>query len=306
MNINVLKKEQLVTMLVEEHGVDTKTVESLKRPELIEMVKNKIDAAGVLETADMDPIPIIGVTAPEVTPPLIDNAVDLTSTVETRPDPLDADWTQFLIKQLEDSELIEGFPTCDGLRRMFEVYIGEIVNCLIDPIATPSAGNNRATIKCTITYLPHNSRFNGLKNISDVSDCHEANTVLPYSLYMTATAATMAEGRCLRKGLRLKTVSREEVVSTNPTSSIDAALREAARPERSSDNQRLAIAGVSNNLNISLKNMLAYMKNEKIIESIQLDDLSYKEAQEVMRRLTDYERGEENKGLSIPVELYNK
>lgn len=295
-------------MLVEEYGVEAKSLESLKRPELIEMVKGKLDAAGVLETAEMDPSPIVSVMAPANTTPLTlkEDVQELVGEAQDKPDPLDPNWTQFLLKQLDESEVIEGFPTCDGLRRMFELYIGEITNCLVEPITTPTAGNNRATIKCTISYLPFQSRYGGIKNISDISDCHEANTVFPYSLYMTATAATMAEGRCLRKGLRLKTVSREEIAGTNPVSSVDAAIREAERPERSSDNQRLAIAGVANNLNISLQSMLTFMKTEKVINNVKLDDLSYKEAQDVMRRLTDYERGEENKGLSIPVELYNK
>jgi len=53
---------------------------------------------------------------------------------------------------------------------------------------------------------------------SDVADCWEGNTDDAFCVFNTATAATRAEGRALRKALRLRTVAAEEMTTKNTAS----------------------------------------------------------------------------------------
>ena len=39
----------------------------------------------------------------------------------------DPEWSEFLLDQLADNELIHGAPTVDGLRRITERFFGEIL-----------------------------------------------------------------------------------------------------------------------------------------------------------------------------------
>ena len=49
------------------------------------------------------------------------------STHPKRPKEHDPEWSEYLLDQLSDSELINGAPTVDGLRRITEKCFGEII-----------------------------------------------------------------------------------------------------------------------------------------------------------------------------------
>ena len=47
--------------------------------------------------------------------------------LEKKPTEYDPDWSEYLLDELSDHELINGAPTVDGLRRITEKCFGEII-----------------------------------------------------------------------------------------------------------------------------------------------------------------------------------
>ena len=135
-------------------------------------------------------------------------------------------WNEYVMRQFHDSEMMNGAPTCDGCRRVVEQLIGPIINTEIPANIYPSSSNNgTATVRVRIDILIKNEihpAFGLVTSISveDIADVNRDNTDTPYSLHQSATAATRAEGRCLRKLLRLTNVITAEEKSEKADSGV--------------------------------------------------------------------------------------
>ena len=125
------------------------------------------------------------------------------------------EWNDYVMALFEENELIEGRPIAAGLRRVSEMVLGPIVSSGPSQVFPPKDDNGigRATVVWKIEFA--NGTF-----FSDVADCWEGNTDDTYCAYAVATAATRAEGRALRKALRLRTVAAEEVTKKNTASIV--------------------------------------------------------------------------------------
>jgi len=135
--------------------------------------------------------------------------------VDDSPDPTSPEWNSYVLSLFVDGELYEGRPLCAGLRRVAELLLGRIVSSRPTQVFAPQGGNEigRATVIWEIVF-EDGSLF------SDVADCWEGNTDDAFCVFNTATAATRAEGRALRKALRLKTVAAEEMTKKNTASIV--------------------------------------------------------------------------------------
>jgi hypothetical protein len=124
------------------------------------------------------------------------------------PLPTDPKWNDYVLGFFEDNEMFDGRPLCAGLRRVAELLLGRIVSSKPTQIFAPTNGDEigRATVVWEVVFQD-GSVF------SDVADAWEGNTDDMFQVFVTATAATRAEGRALRKALRLKTVAFEEITS---------------------------------------------------------------------------------------------
>lgn len=131
------------------------------------------------------------------------------------PNPTSVEWNDYVLSLFDDSELYDGRPLCAGLRRVAELLMGRIVSSRPTQVFAPSGGDEigRATVVWEIVF-EDGSLF------SDVADCWEGNTDDTFCVFNTATAATRAEGRALRKALRLKTVAAEEMTKKNTASIV--------------------------------------------------------------------------------------
>ena len=133
-----------------------------------------------------------------------------------RPSVTDPEWNDWLLEQFTDKEKFDGRPTCAGLRRVAELILGRIVCSRPTQVFPPSnAGDEvgRATVIWEVTFSD-GSMF------SDVADSWIGNTDNAFCPFNTATAATRAEGRALRKALRLKTVAAEEMTKKDTASVV--------------------------------------------------------------------------------------
>lgn len=132
------------------------------------------------------------------------------------------DWTDYVLSQFEANELYEGNPTLDGLRRVGELLIGEIVSSRTSVVQCACLENEkRATVICSITFMDGEGN---LKIFDGAADSNYSNTEKVYNRYPTSIAESRAECRALRKALRLKAVAQEELckeedieVSSSPT-----------------------------------------------------------------------------------------
>jgi len=125
------------------------------------------------------------------------------------------EWNDYVLSLFEENELIEGRPIAAGLRRVSELVLGKIIESGPVQVFPPKDDNGigRATVVWKV-------EFDDGTMFSDVADCWEGNTDDTYCAYAVATAATRAEGRALRKALRLRTVTAEEVTKKNTASIV--------------------------------------------------------------------------------------
>lgn len=119
----------------------------------------------------------------------------------------------FLPEELED-----GAPKVNGLRRVANVVIGNVVNQDVDIKPVTININDRIVSGVSavfkITFCCNNTNFGRIGeyiSFSDAADCIPAyNSTDMYGRFVTAMAATRAEARVYRKALRLNVVAAEE------------------------------------------------------------------------------------------------
>lgn len=130
----------------------------------------------------------------------------------------DLGWTEHVLNLLSDDEKIQGNPTTDGLRRIFETAL----NCILidsrsEVVQSPCPANEkRATVVHSLTYvlkdLPQDTEFNKI-TVNGAADVYWGNCDKVFRNHPVAVAETRAEGRAFRRALRLrKVLAAEEVV----------------------------------------------------------------------------------------------
>lgn len=114
--------------------------------------------------------------------------------------PSDKDWTEYVLSLLdEDREIDNGNPKTDGLRRVAEQLYGSF-SILTDIVDSPNTENNfRAVVKVRL-------QFRDGRIVDGSTDVYSGNTENLFARHAVATAETRAEGRALRKALRLTKV----------------------------------------------------------------------------------------------------
>lgn len=134
----------------------------------------------------------------------------------------DIEWNDYVMGHFSEKELFDGRPLCAGLRRVAELLLGKIVSSKPTQVFPPSNTGEeigRATVVWEVV-------FEDMSVFSDVADAWEGNTDDTFCVFNTATAATRAEGRALRKALRLKTVAAEEM-TTKDTAKVVKSMSKA-------------------------------------------------------------------------------
>lgn len=209
---------------------------------------------------------------------------------KNKPNITDSEWTDYVLGLLSDDEKILGNPTTDGLRRIFELAMDcTIINAFTDIVQFPDPHNEkRATAVHSITYIINDPKMDQeikKRSVSGSADVYWGNCDKVFRNHPVAVAETRAEGRCLRRALRLKKVlAAEEVVEhleDNP---------DAENTNRISLNQINFINVLAERLNINVKSLL---------ESISIDihdphTMEHNVAVDVIRALSGYQRNMDN------------
>jgi len=271
----------------------------------VEKSEKSEKAVAVVEVSPTD-IPgqlVIEVDNKAITEPVKGEVIADPAPAPTRPARTSLAWSDYVMSQFDKSELINGSPTTDGLRRVFEQEIGNIYSCHMTSVETPNNQNQyRATVHCEMKYADIEKDL--ILEVSDLADCFPGNTKTPYVLYATATAATMAESRCLRKGLRLtRVISAEEAMSADKETQ-EAYLQDHITNTESNKAQRNVILTLLNKTGIDGEKLFQLLvKEEKISPSVSLeafDALSYKDAQTIVQILNKFHQKLEDGGVAVP------
>lgn len=131
--------------------------------------------------------------------------------------PNDLEWTDHVLGLLSDDEKISGNPTTDGLRRIFEIALNcTVIDSTSHVVQSPDVNNEkRATVVHSLTYVLNNKDLDPqikTKTISGAADVYWGNCDKIFRNHPVAVAETRAEGRALRRALKLrKVVAAEEL-----------------------------------------------------------------------------------------------
>ncbi len=156
----------------------------------------------VLESLELEVTPDTLVGSDEALEQLVTEEPVPEEVIPARTDPA---WHDFVMSKFMNDEMMDNSPSADGLRRVAELLLGEITSSITTVVEAAGERNgNRATVVVNVT-------FEDGKTYSGAADSAPDNTDDVFRRYPTAIAETRAEGRALRKALKLrKVVSAEE------------------------------------------------------------------------------------------------
>ena len=141
--------------------------------------------------------------------------------------PNDLEWTDHVLGLLNDDEKIAGNPTTDGLRRIFETALNcTVIRAESSVAQSPSIDNERrATVVHSLTYILNNGGLDDgtkFRTVSGAADVYWGNCDKIYRNHPVAVAETRAEGRALRRALKLrKVVAAEELAKDVDTDHLE-------------------------------------------------------------------------------------
>lgn len=199
--------------------------------------------------------------------------------------PNDLGWTDYVLELLSDDEKIKGNPTTDGLRRIFEIAMNCVVTQSTSEVCQTPAPNNeqRATVVHSLTYILKDTSPDSLFNtitVNGAADVYWGNCDKIFRNHPVAVAETRAEGRALRRALKLrKVVAAEELadevedIDGNTVSKISA-------------NQVNFIDVLAKRLNISVIKMVDSLD----ITCDNIYNISHDDAIKVIRQLNSYQQ----------------
>jgi hypothetical protein len=211
----------------------------------------------------------------------------------------DPEWSDYVIGLLSEDEKIKGNPTTDGLRRIFETALDcVIISSSSDVVQSPDPNNEkRATVVHSLTYVLNDKDLDPdikTRHVNGAADVYWGNCDKIYRNHPVAVAETRAEGRALRRGLRLKKVVAAEELAENIEDDVMG-----DNVSRITNNQINFMDVLSQRLNINMIEMIKLLGYNKNIKELMHDD-----AVAIIRELSKYQQSVD----SIPEDIlgYNE
>jgi hypothetical protein len=225
-NYKSLKVEDIKRMLIE-IGYNIEGLDINGKTSWVDLHKK---VSGNMEEGTVEPtVEIFGEIEEESGADLFENLdgvsfKEVEKNVPTLPHYYDPSWHDYVMSQFTPEELIDGkYPNVNALRRVVELLLGEIVDS--GPIETQTSMDNMS--KAVVTYevvieWKLDVKYDNLLDLSDkniftpkrfrsVASSHIGNTDDVYAVFPESIAETRAEGRALRRALRLGVVCSDEL-----------------------------------------------------------------------------------------------
>lgn len=208
------------------------------------------------------------------------------NTVEAKkPTPNDLEWTDHVLGLLSEDEKIAGNPTTDGLRRIFEKALDcVVISAQSTVVQSPTVDNERrATVEHHLTYVLNNFGADEdikTRTVSGSADVYWGNCDKVYRNHPVAVAETRAEGRALRRALKLRKVVAAEELSKD----IDHIDGDSANKINSTQINFLEVFG--KRLDINIPKLL----DKLAITQKNIYDISYDDAVKTITTLSGYQQ----------------
>lgn len=196
--------------------------------------------------------------------------------------PNDIGWTDYVLSLLSDDEKIGGNPTTDGLRRVFEIALNcDIVESSSSVVQSPSPENEkRATVVHNISYFLKDDSVlaeSKYRSVSGAADVYWGNCDKIFRNHAVAVADTRAEGRALRRALKLRKVVAAEELAKDIEDHPDANT-----VSKISTNQINFIDVLAKRLNINVFNLLDSLN----IKTTSIYELSHDDGVKTIKELS--------------------
>jgi hypothetical protein len=198
----------------------------------------------------------------------------------------DLAWTDYVLGLLSDDEKIKGNPTTDGLRRIFETALNcSVIRSESDVVQSPSPDNEkRATVIHSLSFVINGGSEDSAtkyRTVSGAADVYWGNCDKVYRNHPVAVAETRAEGRALRRALKLrKVVAAEEIageIEDHPDSNTVSKI---------TNNQINFIDVIAKRLNINVTKVL----ETNAMNASNIYDISHEDAVNIIRLLSKYQQ----------------
>lgn len=203
----------------------------------------------------------------------------------------DLEWTDHVLSLLSEDEKIMGNPTTDGLRRVFEIAMNaRIISSTSQILQSPSPENEkRATVCHSLTFRlnPGIADPEGLNllTVDGSADVYWGNCDKVFRNHPVAVAETRAEGRALRRALRLKKVVAAEELAESIDDNVDGST-----VSKISSNQINFIDVIAKRLNINVTKLF----NELDITYDSIYNIKHEDAVSSVQKLNHYQQNMSN------------
>ena len=218
---------------------------------------------------------------------VVEDAVVEESTEPVKPSSCSPQWVDYVIDQLTDNELVNGAPTTDGLRRVCEGEFGEIIASHSSPVDSLCTNTGRCAVNHTLHILKYETGQEIM--VSACVDVLHNKLPAPFNEHMLATACTRAEGKALRRAMKIKVHTSEELNNEDP--------EDASSGEPVNDQQISAIKVMSKRNNVDLE---SFCKSQSDGAN-SIRDLTNLEARLIINKLSSFQR----KGVPEEVSGYD-
>lgn len=201
---------------------------------------------------------------------------------KSKPSIHDTGWTDYVLSLLSEDEKISGNPTTDGLRRIVETALGcTVLNIHTDVVQAPTPENEkRATVVYRMDYFitdPSTPEELKYRSVTGAADVYWGNCDKVYRNHPVAVAETRAEGRALRKALRLRKVVAAEELAENVEDNPDM-----SSVNKISSNQINFIDVLSKRMDINVVSLISNLA----IEHSGIYNILHEDAVKIIRELS--------------------
>ena len=279
---------------LESRGVALSKTNSLKKEELVRLHMSVLqdELEQVLETIDMENDFVAE-----------DEPFEAGSEHEDpdKPSITSPEWHDYVMQFFQPNELVEGNPITAGLRRVAELLLGDIMESGPINVVAPSNddGPGRATVTYRVTFNWMNS--GQMRTYADTADVWHGNTDDLFCAHPVATASTRAEGRALRKALKIRALAAEELSKKDIVSIVKQTTAPKTtdgdwNPEDRISSQQIGfIDNKCKQLDISVSGFINSGKNSYS----RIDSITKNTASEMIKQLNKYQNGD----TSVPEEI---
>jgi len=277
-----MAKADVMKQLVEDYGYD--------QTELAEM--NLDEMKKILESESNDDVEVDLETVE-----MVDDTQDyVTIDEEVSSGPVDMKdprWNEYVMSQFVPEELYDGNPTVDGLRRVAELLIGDIVSVDTDIKQTPDLNNEKsATATVTVSFRLHGT--DDYRTYSGSADAGPHNLDRVFKAFPVAMAETRAEGRALRRALRLRNIAAEEA-APKPEAENNADTN--AEKAGIKDHQLTGIALLASRANVNVEKLVQSLASEGKLSNNTIGKLSEADGAALCQAISGYQ------GKPLPEEI---